>query len=1620
MANIQRNFTRGRMNKSLDERLVPKGEYIDALNIRLGSTESSDYGSVENSKGNTLLTTLMFDDVPLSNNARCIGAYEDGTNETLYWFVHDPAFTLGNTSKIDLIVSYNTNTNSTIYHIVSINDGNNLNTTLNFSPYSLITGVNLVDNLLFFTDNYNPPRVINIQTSYSTPLNYLDQFTAEALLVIKRPPIESPSIQMLTVAGNEENFLEERFISFAYRYKYADGEYSATSQFSDAAFDPGSFNFSQNSFANEGMLNSKNAVIITFNSGSSLVTGVDLLFKESTNSTIKIIEKLDKANLGYSNNTNYTFSFDNSKIFTLLPESEILRLYDNVPKIAKAQTIMGNRLVYGNYKDGYDLKDKFGEDLKLEFSTFLSSQEIGNSTLIDSTSPGYYTIGTTAQTINNSIIYFDLSKEDGSTVDLVSGAEITLDFRLNHSLFTGYTPSPTETTSSVNIVFDYTLPSTFNNVYSLATSTDFIEKVGTATNIQPVSTACDGATLTDQVNCALPQNLDTFSKTASGISANAQPLGIVSTPGSNTIGIQIISMQYVDGANSVYEFYEVISSSATFQELGNSQSLHSNRGYEVGIVYMDDFNRSSTALVSPQNTVQIPCANSIDKNSIQVTIPSQQLAPKWASRYKFVLKPDEDIYETIYSNILFLDPNSNAAYFLLEGDNASKIEDGDRLIVKRDSDGPATNCPIATVLERKTQLSNFITIPTGNDDAQGNPINIEIPSGVYMKINPSNFNVVYEENNVVNLPYDSVLAERKRTYPILAYSLSIEGTTTGQPTWTHINYDIPQGSKINFTINQSRDKDSKNWPRRQYELELKLTASKDYASIQEWFLGDNVGELLNDGSQIVTQGDSPIQNQFEPTYLEQAGAPDTTSPSSDIPTAEYTNYYKFYRNTTTNELFLLITGTESAGRTRNRRSKVSAKFDIVRTNDGFVFETEPQTASPDIWYENYLSLPINSDGEHQGNVQNQTASQSALINTNFFNCYAFGNGVESYKILDSINGKTVNIGERVTSTSNITFKEANRFADLTYSGVYNDETNVNKLNEFNLGLANFKPLEDSFGAIQILFARKTDILTLQEDKISYVLTGKNLISDSAGGGLIASIPEVLGQQIARTEKYGISNNPESFVSWGANKYFTDSKRGAVINLIGSNTQQEQLQVISEAGMRGWFRDLFIESNNTYKLGGFDPYMNEYVLHSNIQLPPVSTDCLKCDITKNIILSPGESFSYCVDLGNLLGLVDIDYIIPFQGFDDIVTELNSTTITELSEENIVAEEVLTGTGYTITAVYNGGSHTTGLVYESGKLTFNKNDVNATDVTLTVSHDSLTTDTIEINVGCPQSVDMTVFNVAITSNADATKFITNQYRWTDGSFISPLHSNQMQFSSSNVNPIVSQFTQVAGPQGAGIIPGDGAGVSLISRKEGFDNFVFNVTSNKFKYLRSNIYYNNTATDINALLAASTDVTPIYTEVNPAQYSAAFTMPVGGQFLYLIWDYREPTSSNLCYSTVDAQDACTGCTPIPTPTPTPTPTPVTTYRWLIEPGSGTTTSPSICPFVGTELYSTSSSFATVFANNTFFYTDSARTQIFQGNDNYFGIRQPSQGYGQAQGIFRMTNSGTASNIDTTGVCT
>lgn len=1472
MTNITRNFIAGRMNKIVDERLLPDGEYIDAMNVRMGSTEKSEVGVISNTKGNTPLTALAYiNGTQLSINARCIGALDDSANETMYWFVHDPTFTVGATGKLDMILSYNMATNILRYHIISINSGDGIKTTLNFNPSYLITGIDIVQDLLFFTDNYNQPRFININKNYANPIGNIDQFSAESILVIKKPPTKSPSVKLVTTTG-QENYLQDRFISFAYRYEYENGEYSATSQWSDIAFTPNPFEFSINSMLNEGMTNFANTAIVTYNSGGPLVVGIDLLFKQSNSNSIKVIQKIDKSEAGLANDTDYQFTFNNSKIFTVLNEAEILRLYDNVPRFAKAQTIMGNRLMYGNYVEGYDLKDINGNPTKIEYRANFVTKEIGNTNVPDSTGSGNYQINGSLS-IPNSVVYIDLAG-----ISLVSGSFITITITLNHNSFSGDTPYPTETTADTQVTFDFSLNRDYSSVYQMATSTEFLESIGTAANILPVysatpgaDTSCDGTTFTDAVNCILPNNLDSLQKVASGIASTGNPIGIITSPSSSQIGFQLIAMKYVDNpttpTKTVYEYYDIVFAEANFQKIGNPRSLHSNRGYEIGIVYMDEFNRSTTALVSPNNAVHISCGYSANQNSIQVTIPITQKAPSWAKRYKFVIKPDEENYETIYSNLFFTDPNTNSVWFYLEGENSTKVEIGDRLIVKSDTDGPKKNCAYATVLDKQAQIAGFIE-----------PVeDVTVPSGVYMKINPNTFSAVVDPNAVIALGKGSACAPKGGNYAQLDYLVNVyrgAGFDPAHPLWEYEDYTIPAGSIINLDLDWNRAGTNGSCEALGYSFERRLTTSASYDNFVDWWNGDNISELLNTGTS--KDGETELE------YISSNGILTDRS--------FFTMYLQFYRDPVTNKLILqMSTGQSCTGINypNSRKYCVTADFQVFRSIDTIIFETEPQDALPDVFFENNLSFSIDALGNHSGNLRNQNIAGgiSGLVDTGFFNCFAFGNGVESYKVRDSLIGRSFNLGERVTSVAAQDYRRADRFADITYSGNYNLESNVNRLNEFNKGLSNYKNCELSFGPIQILDGRETDVLTLQEDKISYVLAGKNLLSDASAGNIVTATPEVLGTQIARTEKYGISFNPESYVQWGYDRYFTDSKRGAVLQLKGDSSQTDQLVVVSEQNMRTWFRDMFNESLNTQKLGGFDPYMNEYVLSNNNISLPVNSQCSNCGISQTLTLSvdqeESKEFSYCVDLGPLVGLTEVAW-----AFDAIEP----------------------GKTLNVSAIYNGVTVSSGPTSSNGSIFFDKNNISVetVDIVLTYTGDM----SVSVLADCCQAETINIVEVVVTNDFEAGKTIHTQYRYQDGSFVGPLLSNLVIFGSGSSIPIVSRYNITSGFVGSGGFPPELSTMRLSTNKIAPDDYDFNIAQDKFRYLRTNVLYNNNNTDIQAMLAASAQATPNLGS-SPLYY-ADFTVPASsnGQYLYLIWDLRDSNPVELCYSNISSFDACCNC--------------------------------------------------------------------------------------------------------------
>ena len=58
MPEIKNVFRSGIMNKDDDERIIPNGQYRDAMNIEVATSEDSDVGTVQNILGNFRVDNL--------------------------------------------------------------------------------------------------------------------------------------------------------------------------------------------------------------------------------------------------------------------------------------------------------------------------------------------------------------------------------------------------------------------------------------------------------------------------------------------------------------------------------------------------------------------------------------------------------------------------------------------------------------------------------------------------------------------------------------------------------------------------------------------------------------------------------------------------------------------------------------------------------------------------------------------------------------------------------------------------------------------------------------------------------------------------------------------------------------------------------------------------------------------------------------------------------------------------------------------------------------------------------------------------------------------------------------------------------------------------------------------------------------------------------------------------------------------------------------------------------------------------------------------------------------------------------------------------------------------------
>lgn len=1458
MPKTTRTFSAGRMNKAFDERLIPDGEFIDALNMRFNSSENDGMYIGESTRGNELVATPQPLGLDLSNDARCIGAFSDNLTGKIYVFVTDQSAETA-TGVLDCIYSYDPETYEVNYNLISVNNGSSVTTT-GFDPLKLIYAVNVIGNEMYFSFYDEEPMVIDLNKSY-TVISGVDSFTKDDILVIKKPPLSAPSVS-LSNTGGDDDFLNDRFLCFAYRYRYENNKYSATSAFSKPAFEPGPFNLSFDDFLNDGMSNRYNAATVTLNTGGPAVVGVEVLIKDSMDSTIKIVDKINKSTRGYSDNQDISITYSSEKITGLIPETELLRLWDDVPYSVGAQTSMGNRIMYGDYVIGNDMVGESGNPFTPIFTTSLISEEPSMVSLTTDSNDN-------EQSFSSSVVPNSLISIDFSGASLTKGSFLNVFVRVSHQGYYGDTPYPTETTDSFDVSTGVLLSKDYNSAHELAQSEEFKKAFGVYPYRKEIADACDAAanSMYDAINCQMPDSLGGLVKFGAGVDSADSGAEVISSTSSEIIQIAIQSVRYVDDATtpSVSVFAGIGASiiTASIQNTTNVQSLHSGWGYETGIVYMDDKGRSSDVITSLSNTVKVPNSGSYKRNSIRVYIPKDMEPPAWASHYRFVVRPTHETYETVFSQIYFQEDGSNNTWVLLEGENTAKVDEGDTIIVKTDVDGPTQNGLKVRVLSKESKA-------TGD-------VGDESPAGLYIKISANGFRtdrgardqVVWGEYKDTG---EAFLSRDSSSYPGVAYPLFYKDTNISGGVYENVT--IPQGTRIRIKVDFERNGISGSCGKKIERYDKTFISGADYDDLEDWFTSEGIS--FDDFSSDLGGGET------ESTVELASSISSTINPSgdADLPESAGTHRFAFWQNTaaTGQPKWLIVkSGTPACTDALLRRdgdSSVRIRIDINRAGNVLCFETEPSESLPNVYYENGQVFNISSQS-HECNTQNQVfGTTPGIVDLDFFNCYSFGNGVESIKIRDSVGAKSFSMGERVRSSQLLDYRRRRLKNFVTWGGVFNDEANLNRVAQFNQGLNNWKELELSFGPIMVLDGRKTDLLVLQEDRVSYVLSGKNLLSDAIGGGTISSVPEVLGTQIARIEEYGCSNK-ESYDSYGYEKIWVDAKRGAVLRISGGSGSSEKMEVISDVFMRPYFRDLMTESIGKQILGSFDSFTGDFILSTNdTQIPSIIPE-YNCGLSKKMYIASGTSQVFDVKLGPSVGDFPVEWISgPTSGT------------------------------FKVDVLYNGVTTSSGNVSTSGSATITKNSVVSDSARITVSSsggDSV----ITLNVGCVDADTNEVQVVVITSKTDIGKSIHIGYNYTNGSYNSPAIAELVTFVDSDESLIRSLNVERSGNQGTSGIPIDGGSVNVFVSERAGDSLEFNSATHR-------ILYQQTSADLtleDMISGSSTQITPSqntagdWVAIIPSINSAA------GK-LYIIFDLRNNNSVSLCKSVISAQDACCNC--------------------------------------------------------------------------------------------------------------
>lgn len=1122
-----------------DERLLEVGDMIEAQNVTITQRGSGSGTILKTSKG-------MFNCTPASGepnlnaDVEVIGQVSDNQLGYIYFFVKSASG-----SDDDMIIRLDPNL--TTYKVVFKNAWLNFANS-NFVKADVINKAfqqdGVLQTVIYFTDNNNPPRKINVDRALAGDYSAFSNSELDiALGSMRAAPTTPPTFFFDTDASVKENNFEQNQFQFATQIIYTDGEVSSLSPYSKLSISQSAIFGGIENTSFGAARNTQNVCVINTQVSENHpdISKVRLLARNGNSGSFFVVDEFDPSSdlnryiagnsikVYDSNSQEYTFY--NDSLGRSISDTQSQKLYDNVPQKSRGQTIAGGRLMYSDYTEGYE---------NHPIHSSVSITPVYSETLSGSNS--FITSGDIPFIFNSSDgnLNISLDLENGSlisnTTNFPAGSIIQISFT--------FAPTFTATVSSGNLisipvavpgVFEPSIGSlnvvslNFNTLQTQSKQVKIVKKLPIDMNPSQLAEFIQGD-LDEYGPFYLDYTLENISAVGDGVanttfSCTARvhfKFGEDITASGYTIvfkprirRIRLIDLTIADSSGSSYFPHpnpsvlynvftkpgnvqnEVVYSSITdpasgefisIDTIGSTPTFKTGANHAFGIVYFDKYGRSgfvnelgsAYSKLVPERT-----GNVVGPVSMQFNLSNQSFnAPTWAESYQIV-----------YSGSTI----SDVFQYTVGGGYPTRLTT--HTGGEYDLDKSTHNIYVS--LRTLDQYKRDKNVLADYSFTEGDKLRI----------------IAHRNTN-----------DTGWVYPVSSGGNIMEFDVVGLKTIAE--------TPIHVDSNTSHDESDIN-PHFGTFLVLSAPAVEGSAGVAgevEKYVGFDWHQITGENYNSTDTIADPV-NYWNRRVLVEIITP---------------------RKSTSEKIYYEI----------GERRRCGVYKDVTVGPHGPTFTI----AGGDVHYRpRACKSPAYSSAWSDVNAENP---ESWVYRTIY---------IEDSGISDLYESSYWNKGRAHAVFQNAA--TVNRYNGITYSDVYADDTAVLSLSSFNPSLANFFDLPSEYGACSYIGRFLDDLIAFQENKCSLIKVNKSILSDGAQGGLVSLSTNVLNNFTPFGGDYG-TKHPESVLIRDGVAYAMDSSRSAIIRLSMqglSSISDEDIQSTVNVDFASW--RLW---SGTKLISGYDP------------------------------------------------------------------------------------------------------------------------------------------------------------------------------------------------------------------------------------------------------------------------------------------------------------------------------------------------------------------------------------------------------------------------------------------------